>query len=88
MKYKLFLFNGKPAVVFIENENSVSRYSDDKEEDKFFSEWIKKAKEEKIETGLEDVTTGFSYYTLEHGKYESDKSRVDSVLKDFGYDAP
>ena len=74
-------------IIFIEKEDGVVRYSDDKEEDEFFANWYKDAVKESPETaGFEDVTSGFSYYDCESGEYTGKaKIRINGLIQEMGY---
>lgn len=88
-KYAMFRFapDGEPTgspVIFVENAEGVTRYSLDKEEDKFFAEWYKKAS-----AGIQPVKRTFmdyigynrSYHQGEIGEYEGEaKKRVDAEI--------
>lgn len=92
MRYKIFRLTGIAVpdpnpIIFIEKEDGVVRYSDDKEEDEFFANWYKDvAKESPEMAGFEDVTSGFSYYDCESGEYSGKaKIRIDALTQEMGY---
>jgi len=88
MKYKIFSYNDKPSVVYIEDGKNITKFSEDKESDEFFKEWVPRARKEGFKVNLEEVSTGWNYYTSEEGDYAKDKEKVAKILKGFGYDAP
>ena len=72
----------------MEDGDNLMQFSSDKEDDKFFTEWVKSARKAGDKPNLESVSSGWNYYTREEGDYAKDKEKVAKVIKDFGYDAP
>ena len=88
MEYRIFSFEDEPSVVFVQDGETLMQFSSDKEDDKFFTEWLKSARKEGNKVDIEWVSTGFTYYTSEKGDYAKDKAKVAKIIEGFGYDAP
>lgn len=77
--------------IFIEDDNGITRYSSDKEMDKWFNNWFMAAKKElkPDQLTLEKVAGPLSNYDVETGNYSGSKAdSIGSLIKKFGYDAP
>jgi hypothetical protein len=84
----MFSYNDEPAVVFVENGKELMRFSTDKEEDTHHTEWVGMMREAGRSVTLEDMKTGWTFYTSEDGTYEDNKNKISKVIEGFGYDAP
>lgn len=95
MKYRMFSpskisgVKGSP-IVFIEVNNGVRRFSNDKKQDVSFYDYSKKiysdSQADEFMKSLKGLTTGFSYYDSEEGEYSGEaKTKIDGIIKSLGY---
>lgn len=84
----MFSYNDEPTVVFVENGKDIMRFSINKEDDAYHKEWLKEARDAGNTVTIEDMGTGWTYYTSESGTYEDSKDKISKIIEGFGYDAP